>query len=317
MGLTNNVEKKQRLEYPLYPLKYPLNIQRFKADSNSWSISANAYEVDLDPIANTSYVQVDLWLNVDSSATGDIYDDVYKTFPYFRVRVSNTYNSYDTGNTYFYYARQTSVNLYSAKLGPFNHNTDGTLGAYSITCDVFLRWFLYPGVGEQTKTAYIALPSTNFQRYFSQTPFIRQGTTAELLQDETNASFFWSTSEPCDWVRYHLDGSPGWVDVFNGIGNPLYSGAFTVSGLNPGSWHSVYVECRRADTGLWSNSNSVSFQTYYYPHVTGVEAKNLTIGTSQLIHLYNPLRRNVNLYMHKDTANGQTLWSGNTSESDV
>lgn len=90
-------------------------------------------------------------------------------------------------------------------------------------------------------------------RYFTSTPKISVASTTT-----TSAKFNWSTSETCNWVRYHLDGSSSWIDVFSGSAK---SGSFTINNLKSNSSHKVYVECRRADSGLWSNSNTVNFKT--------------------------------------------------------
>ena len=90
-------------------------------------------------------------------------------------------------------------------------------------------------------------------RYFSSTPKIAFASTTT-----TSATFNWNTSETCNWVRYHLDGSSSWIDVFSGSAK---SGSFTIKNLATNSKHKVYVECRRADSNLWSNSNTIEFTT--------------------------------------------------------
>lgn len=90
-------------------------------------------------------------------------------------------------------------------------------------------------------------------RYFTRTPSISLQT-----QGTTSCTFRWETSETCNWIRYHLDGSSGWIDVFSGSAT---SGTFTVSNLNSNTTHTVYVDARRQDSGLWSVSNTVNFKT--------------------------------------------------------
>jgi len=121
--------------------------------------------------------------------------------------------------------------------------------------------------------------------YFTNTPSLKY-----VSATETSATFEWSTSEVCNWIRYHLDGSSEWVDVFSGNAT---SGQFTINGLNANSTHNVYAECRRVDSELWSNSNTSSFSTYDYPYCTN--SPDFIIGNIVTLHFYNPLGRNINV----------------------
>ncbi len=106
-------------------------------------------------------------------------------------------------------------------------------------------------LGNANLSSSYSLPT--IPRYFTQTPTISTSSVTT-----TSATFAWSTSENCNWVRYHLDNSSSWVDVFNGNAK---SGTFTINNLGPKETHTVYIECRRADSNLWSNSNTKSFKT--------------------------------------------------------
>lgn len=124
----------------------------------------------------------------------------------------------------------------------FTHDDKGEFSAY---------------IGASLSTTFVSgdtggtLTLPKIQRYFSKTPKISIKNTTT-----TTITFKWETSETCNWVRYHLDGSSDWVDVFS---DSATSGEFTVSGLKPNETHTIYAECRRADSGLWSNSNTSSF----------------------------------------------------------
>ena len=124
-------------------------------------------------------------------------------------------------------------------------------------------------------------------RYFSSTPSISLAS-----MNETSYVFNWSTSETCNWIRYHLDGSSSWTDVFSGSAT---SGQFTVSGMDANTYHSVYAECRRQDSSLWSNSNTSYNTTYDYPKPTSVN--NFNIGDGATVNLYNPLGRSCTLQL--------------------
>ena len=127
-----------------------------------------------------------------------------------------------------------------------SHNSDGTA---SSTISAY-AYNSYWGIDHWFSGSF-DLPT--IARHFTTTPNISTASTTT-----TSAKFNWSTSETCNWVRYHLDGSSSWIDVFSGNAK---SGSFTINNLTSNSSHKVYVECRRADSGLWSNSNTVNFTT--------------------------------------------------------
>lgn len=127
-----------------------------------------------------------------------------------------------------------------------NHNNDGTASS-TVSAYAYNKYW---GI-DQWFSGSLNLPT--IARYFTSTPKISTASTTT-----TSATFNWSTSETCNWVRYHLDGSSSWIDVFSGSAK---SGSFTINNLTSNSSHKVYVECRRADSGLWSNSNTVNFKT--------------------------------------------------------
>lgn len=116
-------------------------------------------------------------------------------------------------------------------------------------------------------------------RKFTQTPVISTSSATT-----TSATFAWNTSETCDWIRYHLDNSSNWVDVFSGNAT---SGAFSINNLGPRETHTVYVECRRADSGLWSNSNTISFST---------SSKTINLKTKEIWKLATPYLKINNLW---------------------
>lgn len=164
-----------------------------------------------------------------------------------------------------------------------NHKEDGTLNGYAVVN------YYASGSGYSPKSATITINNTaltTIPRYFSQTPNIWF-----ISKNETSATFGWSTSEVCNWARYHLNGSSNWIDVFSGSDT---SGSFTITGLTAGTPYNVYLECRRQDSGMWSNSNNVSFDTYGYPNVSLVST-DFVIGDLVTVNVYNPLNRQVTI----------------------
>ena len=188
---------------------------------------------------------------------------------------------------------------------PINYNTGEFTISNKTTGTTALSVRLYSGSGSsRDKTFTFELPIDPAS--FSQTPSLWF-----ISGDETSSTFGWSTTETCDKVIYHLDG--GNVEVFSGSAT---SGTFTISGLTAGSNHSLYCECRRADSGISSNSNTISFSTYAYPNYSSMA--NFTIGQNPTINIYNPLGRTctVSLLGDDDSVIGSTSTSG-TSVSNL
>ena len=93
---------------------------------------------------------------------------------------------------------------------------------------------------------------TTIPRHFSEDPVISLSSNSN-----TSLTINWSTSETCDLVKYHLDDGEA-VNVFSGSST---SGSFTIDNLSPHSSHEIYVECRRKDSQLSSNSNTLNVST--------------------------------------------------------
>ena len=66
-----------------------------------------------------------------------------------------------------------------------------------------------------------------------------------------------------------------------------------------------------------SDSAGATPSTYNYPHITKVGTSNLTIGGSQTLTLYNPLKRSVTIKMYQNSTSGTLLYtsSATTGES--
>ena len=150
-------------------------------------------------------------------------------------------------------------------------------------------------------------------RYFSGAPRVLL-----VSKTETTATFKWVTTENCSWVRYYLDNSASWVDVFNGGLNgggytPAEMGEFTVSGLGTKTSHSIYIECARADSGLWNTSESINFTTYDYPYCT--ETADFKIGDTLTLKFYNPLKRSVTVTLLGENDSVIDIYEGLTEET--
>ena len=239
-------------------------------------------------------------LTVVEDSTSISENNSYVSFSFVLSPVVTGYNWSGSSTTKFKYTINIGGNIYTGNIPkydgkstvtvksvssiPIPHNSDGT-GSLSFSFDFVDGTSNSYTPGNASASGSMVL--TTIPRDFSRQPYI------ELIsKTETSLTFKWSTSETCNWVRYHLDNSTSWVDVFSGSAT---SGTFTVSGLAAGSTHYVYAECRRADSGRWLNSNNPQNQTYYYPYV--LKVSDFTMGDSVKVDIYNPLGNNVMVTM--------------------
>jgi hypothetical protein len=223
-----------------------LNIQRFGT-----TVTGNAYETGADSANNRSYV--------------------YATFT--QVAASNTYNNsgsayyniscdgQSTGNVNFKFGKG-STKTFSATLGPYYHNADGSLG--NKTCTIYVNG----DVNNSTHTLNYTVSFTKFARGFSSKPTI----TLEA-KDYNSFGFSWHTSENASQVFYTLMNSSGTIigsetRIYNGGGSQ--NGSFSITGLSQNTTYKVRIRAVRADSGLDTNgtSDTGTYTTYIKPVIT-------------------------------------------------
>lgn len=79
-----------------------------------------------------------------------------------------------------------------------------------------------------------------------------------------------------DWKQYRLNGG-SWIND---------GGSNTISNLNPNTTYSIQVRVRRADSGLWSESNTVSMTTYDIARIASLT--NFEHGNNANVSITNP-----------------------------
>ena len=107
------------------PMK--LNIQLFAA-----SLSISAYETDVNTANNTSYV----YLTISATSSGQTWNATGSA--YINATLTGQHNTYSIPTTYFSINRNSTVTVYSGKIGPFIHNDDGSLNPVSISASSYI-----------------------------------------------------------------------------------------------------------------------------------------------------------------------------------
>lgn len=235
-----------------------LNIQKFA--SNGVQI-AQAYETDVDIGSNTSYVYLEIKVTTNSTTynnTGGAYVN---------ITASSPNNSYGTGNVYFKVSKNSNITVWSGKLGPFSHNSDGTSGNVSVNVSSYITSSTKP-------SASTSVGMSTIPRYANITSF------AVYQRDETSVQFSWTADAYCDYGWYSADNGGSWHDLpTNNI----------IGGLSPGTGYNFKLRLRRQDSQLTTDSGTVWQQTYSYPYPSSIN--NFTIGEGATVTLYNPLGR--------------------------
>lgn len=240
-----------------------------------------------DPIANTSKINI----KITATTSGSSYNTGGTA--YFKGSVECNGQKLTINKSTFNISTNSTKTLYSTTW-TVTHNSDGSCPSASGNVYVYLT-------SNTDKSATANCNMSTIARYFSSVNLWVNG------YDENSVNFGWSTSERCSWVRWHMDNSPNWTDV----GDPdSSSGSFIVPNWGAGSYHDIFIEARRADSGLWSNSSRVPCTTFYYPHVQS-DPNNFTIGEGASLNLYNPLGRHVRLaIVNNDTGEDIGTYDG-------
>ena len=135
-----------------------------------------------------------------------------------------------------------------------NHNDDG-----SGTCNIYGSVTGPSGTGLASRTSsggqWVTLDK--IARYLNITSFFVQNITVDTVQ------VYWATSDARDNTEYQLDQNV-WVGSST-YGESLApdnkSGTFNIINLKPATTYSLKIRCKRSDSGLYTESGTITFTT--------------------------------------------------------
>lgn len=246
-----------------------LNYKRFGVNA-----SVSLWETDPSTSSNTSVLHV----RVTVTTTGSSYNNDGSA--YINGSVSCNGGSWAIPKTSFKISRTTTKVVYEGAF-TVQHNSDGTCG--NATASVYVR------LTSSTTGTFNGGPigMSTIPRYANITSFY------VTQRDEHSVIYNYSVDATCDWAWYSINGGE-WQNLpTNNI----------ITGLSAGTTYNFRLKVERADSQLTSETGNYAQSTYAYPHITS--APNFIIGNALNIGIYNPLGRQVVVYL-KDPLNNQT-----------
>lgn len=77
----------------------------------------------------------------------------------------------------------------------------------------------------------------------------------------------YSTDSARDWTEYSLNGG-NWIAANDWIASDSKSGYYIISNLNPNTQYSIKTRCKRADSQLWTESETLTVTTKDISRIT-------------------------------------------------
>ena len=124
----------------------------------------------------------------------------------------------------------------------------------------------------------------------------------------------WNCSPARDWTQYRLNGG-NWIDAGDAVAANNQSGWFNIRNLSPNTTYSIQTRLRRADSGLWSESNTISMTTKDIARITS-PGNNFSINSdsSLTVQCTNPSGNQIAYFL--DCPSGtRRLTSGKTTST--
>ena len=201
-----------------------------------------------------------------------------------------------TGNIMKYDGSST-VTVASGSLN-VTHNADGSKSidfSFSVWDNVSASYL----PGSANGSGSMAL--TKIARYLDSISISERGHGWNYIQVN------WSCSPKRDWTQYSLNGG-AWTDAGDTVASDGKSGWFNIGNLKENTKYTIKVRLRRADSGLWSESNTITITTASgHTSITQFTVSKVSGTATQL--KFNWATSNTIDYLWYSTNNGSS-WTG-------
>lgn len=103
-----------------------------------------------------------------------------------------------------------------------------------------------------------------------------------------SAVIAWSVSDARDNTQYSLNSGAwtGSATYGESVAGDNKSGTFNIPNLSPYTTYTLKIRCRRSDSGLWTESGTITFATYDIARISS--ANDFNLGDSTSITITNP-----------------------------
>lgn len=157
------------------------------------------------------------------------------------------------------------------------HNSDGKYPGYTASISVNSYHFS----GEATGN----LISNDISKYANFTQHYIKSKTLNTV------TIHWENDTICDAAHYSINGG-AWTGI-HGSWWPDY----TITGLQPNTTYSIRTRIKRADSQLWTESESINVTTYDIAKITSTNI--LEIGEKYTVKYNNPSNANISIALLK------------------
>ena len=181
------------------------------------------------------------------------------------------------------------------------HNSDG-----SRSFSAYAEAGIYTYAVNCTGSGSWAIDS--IPRYLSSINIYNNGSALNSI------SVKWTCNPRRDWTQYSLNGG-GWTDAGDSVASDGKSGTFNIGGLAPNTSYNVRVRLRRADSGLWSESGTITITTKNKATITSPNDNfSVNSGNALTVTCNNPSGNQIAYFL--DCPSGtRRLTSGRTTNT--
>ncbi|MBQ9314881.1 MAG: hypothetical protein IJ220_07865 [Clostridia bacterium] len=204
------------------------------------------------------------------------------------------------------YSNATRIQLYNGTTVASGtkriyHNNDGSRSfSASVSASIYTYAVDKTGSGSWTLDS--------IPRYLNSINIYNNGSALNSI------SVKWTCDPRRDWTQYSLNGG-GWTDAGDSVAGDGKSGTFNIGGLAPNTSYKVKVRLRRADSGLWSESGTITITTKNKATITSPN-DNFSVNSngSLTVNCNNPSGNQIAYFL--DCPSGtRRLTSGKTTNT--
>jgi hypothetical protein len=181
------------------------------------------------------------------------------------------------------------------------HNSDGSR-SFSAYAEAGIYTYAVNCTGSGSWTL------DSIPRYLSSINIYNNGSALNSI------SVKWTCNPRRDWTQYSLNGG-GWTDAGDSVASDGKSGTFNIGGLAPNTSYNVRVRLRRADSGLWSESGTITITTKNKATITSPNDNfSVNSGNALTVNCNNPSGNQIAYFL--DCPSGtRRLTSGKTTNT--